>query len=94
MNMTQVLLAPIVTEKMYSANAKENSVGFWVNTKATKQMIKSCVERFFNVKVKSVQVANYKPEKVRFGNRTGYQNAKKKAYVQLQEGHSINFSEE
>lgn len=94
MNMTQVLIAPIVTEKMYSANAKENSVGFWVNTKATKQMIKSSVERFFNVKVKDIQVASYKPKKVRFGNRVGFQNARKKAYVQLHEGQSINFSEE
>lgn len=94
MNMSQVLIAPIVTEKMYSANAKENSVGFWVHTKATKQTIKSSVERFFNVKVKDIQVARYKPKKVKFGNKTGYQNARKKAYIQLHEGHSINFSEE
>ena len=89
LNLSHVLLAPIVSEKMMRSNAEENSVGFWVNPKANKQEIKLAVERFFKVDVLKVTTSRLGQEPVRFGGRPGVKKARKKAYVKLASGQEI-----
>jgi large subunit ribosomal protein L23 len=89
----RVLLAPVVTEKMVTSNARENSVGFWVLPSANKADIGAAVESFFKVTVERVRTVTVRPKQVRFGRSSGFQKAKKKAYVTLADGHTISFIE-
>lgn len=89
----QILLAPLVSEKAFSATANENSVVFWVQQSATKHEIKRAVESFFKVTVESVHTLNTRPKAVRFGRTAGYQKAKKKAYIKLADGHTLSLTE-
>ena len=91
---TQVLLAPLTTEKTSFVSDKYNQVVFRVRTDANKFEIKAAVETLFNVKVKSVQTSQVKAQRVeRFGRLKGFRSGWKKAYVVLQPGNEINFAD-
>ncbi|HMV37610.1 50S ribosomal protein L23 [Plasticicumulans sp.] len=87
----KVLLAPHVSEKGARAAEAGNQVVFKVATDATKPEIKGAVEMLFNVKVRSVSVANVKGKRKRFGAMQGRRSDWKKAYVSLAEGQEIDF---
>lgn len=87
----KVLLAPHVSEKGARAAEVGNQVVFKVATDATKPEIKGAVEMLFNVKVRSVSVANVKGKRKRFGAMQGRRSDWKKAYVSLAEGQEIDF---
>lgn len=92
--LSKVLIAPLVSEKTTSSGDRENSVAFWVNTKATKQDIKQAVEIYFpTVKVLSVRTVVKARIFVTFGKTSGRTKKRKKAYVKLAAGHQINFAE-
>ena len=61
---------------------------------ATKPEVKAAVELMFKVEVESVQIANVKGKKKRFGRFTGRRRNWKKAYVCLKPGQEINFAAE
>ncbi len=93
-SLSNVLIAPIVSEKAARSGERENSVAFWVNPKASKDEIKKAVEAFFpSVKVANVRTLVKGRDFVRFGSTEGRAKRKKKAYVTLAEGHQINFAE-
>ena len=86
----QILLAPHVSEKTIALAEAANQVAtFKVVRDATKPEIKEAVERLFNVKVKSVTVANVKGKRKRFGAIRGKRSDWKKAYVRLEAGQKI-----
>lgn len=87
----KVLLAPHVSEKGARAAEAGNQVVFKVATDATKPEIKGAVEMLFNVKVRSVSVANVKGKRKRFSAMQGRRSDWKKAYVSLAEGQEIDF---
>ena len=92
----QVLLAPQVSEKSTYVADKNNQVVFRVVESATKPEIKAAIELLFSTKDKkvevlSVQVANVKGKKKRFGKMNGRRKNWKKAYVCLKPGQEINF---
>ncbi len=87
----QVLLAPQVSEKSTYVADKNEQVVFRVVESATKPEIKAAVELLFKVQVESVQVANVKGKKKRFGKMMGRRKNWKKAYVCLKPGQEINF---
>jgi large subunit ribosomal protein L23 len=92
----QVLLAPQVSEKATYIAEKHNHVIFRVAQDATKSEIKAAVELMWkpqNIEVKSVQIANVKGKKKRFGRFIGRRSNWKKAYVSIQSGQEINFSD-
>ena len=65
---------------------------FEVAQGATKADVKAAVEEMFSVKVDAVNVINT-PSKARtFRFRTGTRGSKRKAYVRLAEGHTIDVS--
>ena len=57
---------------------------------ATKPQIKSAVEAIFGVKVKAVNTVVAKGKAKKFRGRDGERSDKKKAYVMLEEGNTID----
>ena len=90
-----LIIRPIVTEKMTAQTDLLNMYGFVVSKSANKFDIKNSVEKLYNVKVKSVRTMNYYGKtKSRFtkgGVIQGKRSAFKKAIVELFEGDSIDF---
>ena len=92
--LSQVLVAPIISEKATRIGEKQNQVLFKVLRDATKPEIKAAVELMFKVEVQAVNVANQKGKTKRFGGRIGRRDHAKKAYVSLKPGQELNFSGE
>ncbi|HYQ57008.1 MAG TPA: 50S ribosomal protein L23 [Draconibacterium sp.] len=91
----EILVKPLVTEKMTDQSERFNRYGFVVNRKASKPEIKKAVEDLYNVKVESVNTMVYggkvKSRYTKGGIITGKTAAFKKAIVTLVEGDSIDF---
>ena len=92
--LSQVLLAPIISEKATHLGEKRNQVLFKVLRDATKPEIKAAVELMFKVEVASVSTLVQKGKVKRFGRSTGRRDHVKKAYVSLKPGQELNFSGE
>jgi len=90
-NHYDVIRKPIITEKATLAS-EANAVVFQVAMDATKPMIKEAVEAVFGVKVKAVNTTITKGKVKRFKGRPGVRSDKKKAYVTLEEGNTIDVS--
>lgn len=86
-----VIRRPVITEKATLAS-ESNAVVFEVAPEAHKPQIKQAVEALFGVKVKAVNTVTTKGKQKRFRGRPGVRNDVKKAYVTLEEGHSIDVS--
>jgi len=92
--LSQVLVAPIVSEKATLVSEKQNQVTFKVLRDATKPEIKAAVELMFKVDVESVQTVVQKGKVKKFGRSIGRRDHIKKAYVSLKAGQELNFSGE
>ena len=86
-----VIKKPIITEKATMAS-EAGAVVFQVAMDATKPQIKEAVEAVFGVKVKAVNTTITKGKTKRFRGRPGVRSDKKKAYVTLEEGNTIDVS--
>ena len=90
-----ILLKPIVTEKMTSQGDKFNRYGFLVDRKANKLQIKKAVEEMYSVTVDSVNTLRYggkvKSRNTKSGLLIGKTASTKKAIVTLAEGNKIDF---
>lgn len=91
----EILIKPIITEKMTAQAEKLNRYGFVVAKAANKLEIKAAVEKMYNVKVDSVNTQQY-VGKVKTRNTTrgvaiGRVNRSKKAIVTLKQGEVIDF---
>ncbi|MEW5964451.1 MAG: 50S ribosomal protein L23 [Pseudomonadota bacterium] len=84
-----VILSPVITEKS-TLVSEANQVVFNVARKATKADVKMAVETLFNVKVKAVNTLVRKGKLKTFRGRAALQGDSKKAFVTLEEGHSID----
>ena len=80
---------PVITEKATLAG-ENNAFVFQVAMDATKPQIKEAVEAVFGVKVKAVNTTITKGKVKKFRGRTGERSDKKKAYVTLVEGNTID----
>jgi len=92
--LSQVLVAPIISEKATRLGEKQNQVLFKVLRDATKPEIKAAVELMFKVEVASVTTAVQKGKTKRFGRAIGRRDHVKKAFVSLKAGQELNFSGE
>ncbi|HEX2920361.1 MAG TPA: 50S ribosomal protein L23 [Bacteroidales bacterium] len=90
-----ILLRPIVTEKMTAQGDKHNRYGFIVDRNANKLQIKKAVEELYSVTVDSVNTLRYggkvKARNTKSGLLLGKTAATKKAVVTLAEGSKIDF---
>jgi len=89
----EIIIRPLVTEKMSYLQEDENKVGFVVDKAANKIEIRKAVEAKFDVKVKKVATVNMKGKVKRKGRFEGRRAGWKKAIVTLQEGFNIDFFE-
>ena len=80
---------PVITEKATMAS-EHGAVVFNVAMSATKPQIKEAIEAIFSVKVKAVNTTITKGKVKKFRGRTGERSDKKKAYVTLEEGNTID----
>jgi large subunit ribosomal protein L23 len=91
----EILIKPIVTEKMTIQGEKLNRYGFMVDRFANKIQIKTAVEEMYGVKVLDVNTMNYHGKrKSRFtkaGLLSGRTNHFKKAIVTLAGEDKIDF---
>jgi large subunit ribosomal protein L23 len=90
-----ILIKPIITEKMTAQAEKLNRYGFVVAKEANKLEIKAAVEKMYGVKVDNVNTQQY-VGKVKTRNTTrgvaiGRVNRGKKAIVTLKQGETIDF---
>ena len=90
-----ILLKPIVTEKMTGLSEKLNQFGFIVEKTANKIQIKLAVEEMYGVTVEAVNTMVYAGKrKSRFtktGVIAGRTKSFKKALVTLADGDTIDF---
>ena len=91
----EILIKPLVTEKMTILGDKLNRYGFVVDRNANKIQIKAAVEEMYGVKVLDVNTINYHGKrKSRFtkaGLLSGRTNHFKKAIVTLAGEDKIDF---
>jgi large subunit ribosomal protein L23 len=85
----ELIRRPIVTEKS-TLGSEHNQVAFEVPMDSSKPEIKIAVEGLFSVKVKAINTLRQKGKVKRFRGRLGKRADTKKAYVTLEEGHSID----
>ena len=89
--MYDVIRGPVVTEKSTALSEKHQMV-FRVALSATKPEIKAAIEGLFGVKVLGVNTLVTKGKTKRFRGIKGERSDKKKAYVTLEEGMTIDVS--
>ncbi len=83
---------PVITEKASMVTEMSNAVVFQVAMEASKPEIKEAVEAIFGVKVKAVNTTITKGKAKKFRGRAGERSDKKKAYVTLEAGNTIDVS--
>ena len=94
MELTEILIKPILTEKANGQQEKLRRYAFKVNRKANKLEIKKAVEDFYGVSVVDVNTAvvpgKNKTRYTKAGFIKGQKPAFKKALVTVAEGESID----
>ena len=86
----QILLKPLLTEKVVTAGQETNTYAFEVARRANKVEIRKAIEEAFKVKVLKVRTAMRKGGKRRFGARWMTNASVKRAYVTLADGDHID----
>ncbi|MDD3876322.1 MAG: 50S ribosomal protein L23 [Bacteroidales bacterium] len=90
-----VLIKPLITEKMTTVSEKFNRFGFIVDKRANKLQIKKAIEDLYGVSIKEINTMVYngklKSRNTKTGVVQGRTNAFKKAIVTLKEGETIDF---
>ncbi len=90
-----ILIKPIVTEKMTTLGEEFNRYGFVVEKSANKLQIKKAVEDLYGVKVSEVNTMRYSGKRKQRFTKSGVSVGKtpsyKKAVVTLAEGEVIDF---
>ncbi|MDZ4824295.1 MAG: 50S ribosomal protein L23 [Flavobacteriales bacterium] len=93
--MKEVLIKPLITEKMTAISEKQNKFGFIVNVDANKIEIKKAVEKSYSVTVEQVNTMRYdgkrKFRNTKKGVVEGRSKSYKKAIVKLKVGDTIDF---
>jgi large subunit ribosomal protein L23 len=96
--MHNILIRPLITEKMTNITAVQNKYGFIVNPKANKVEIAKAIEQKFNVHVLDIKTLKHKGKtKTQFrksGRFVGKTSKYKKAVVTLKEGETIELFEQ
>ena len=92
MDASQVLLAPIVSEKSY-AGTSVGKYTFRVHDDAHRTQVRQAVEQLFDVQVVRVNIVKVQPKPKRRGQIRGTRHGWKKAIVQLKPGYTIEFFE-
>ena len=94
MNSSNVLIRPVITEKVNGQIEKSSRYTFVIKRSANKLEVKKAVEAFYGVKVENVNTARVpakaKTRMTKAGILSGRKSGYKKAIVTLAEGDSID----
>jgi large subunit ribosomal protein L23 len=88
-----IVIQPIISEKMEFLQEAQRKYAFRVHTDANKIQIKGAIEAIYKVTVTDVNVMNRKGKKRRLRWIEGRRASWKKAIVTLKEGDSIEYFE-
>ena len=92
--MSEILIRPLISEKMNTLSQKLNKVGFLVDKESNKIQIKTAVEKMYGVSVQSVDTAvvpgKAKVRYTRKGMTRGSKSSYKKAFVTVAVGENID----
>jgi large subunit ribosomal protein L23 len=90
MNIEQILLKPVITEKSTLMASNDNKYVFKIGMKANKQLVAAAIKQIYNVEPKSVNIVNIrrKTKRTRYG--VGMKPAWKKAIITLKSGEKID----
>ena len=95
--MKNILIKPLITEKMTAESERINAYGFVVNDDANKIEIKDAVEKIYGVTVAGVRTmrvdGKVRSRFTRTGVLRGRSESYKKAIVRLVDGDVIDFYE-
>ena len=87
-----IIIKPVLTEKMTIQGEKLNRYGFIVDVRANKLQIRNAVEQMYNVVVNTVNyMGKLKSRYTKAGLLEGRANNFKKAIVTLKDGDKIDF---
>jgi large subunit ribosomal protein L23 len=93
--MKEILIRPLITEKMTRITDKQGKFGFVVNVEANKIEIAAAVEKAYSVKVEKVNTLRYDGKrKYRYTTKgiiEGRSASYKKAIIKLKAGETIDF---
>lgn len=93
--MKEILIRPLITEKMTRITDKQGKFGFIVNVDANKIEIATAVEKAYGVTVEKVNTLRYDGKrKFRYTTKgiiEGRSASYKKAIIKLKAGESIDF---
>ena len=82
-----IIIKPLVTEKMTAISEKRNCYGFIVDRRADKLQIKEAIEKLYEVKVASVNTLIQRGKATNRYTKAGFikgsKSSFKKVYVQL-----------
>ena len=92
MDVRQVIVEPVISEKSYALMA-EGRYTFRVNDRAHKTQIRHAVEEIFGVKVAEVRTSRVRSKPKRRGVHSGKTRGWKKAIVELAPGERIELFE-
>ena len=91
----QIILKPIITEKMTQMGEKLNRYGFLVDKRANKLEIKKAIKDVYGVEVTSINTMMYggktKTRYSKAGFIAGKSSSYKKAIITLAQGETIDF---
>ncbi len=90
-----ILIKPIISEKMTALGEKLNRYGFIVHKEANKLQIKDAIEELYGVDVLGVNTMRYSGKNKSRNTKTGLIGGRtksfKKAIITLAEGETIDF---
>ena len=89
MNLHEVIVRPVITEKGLTLKEEGRTLCFEVADNSSKQQIREAVERIFKVKVQGVRTMVVPGKLRRRGRHFGYRPDWKKAYVTLKDGEKM-----
>jgi large subunit ribosomal protein L23 len=93
--MSEILIRPLVTEKMTSIQDRQGKFGFVVKQSANKIEIKKAIEKTYGVNVIQINTIRYdgklKHRYTKVGVVSGRSAGYKKAIVKLAAGETIDF---
>lgn len=94
MKLSDVLIKPVLSEKVNKQTEKFNRYTFIVDRKANKLEIKKAVEEFYGIQVQEVNTlvmpSKAKSRNTKAGIVSGRKSAKKKAVVTIAKGETID----
>ena len=98
MDYTNIIIRPLLSEKVSRLSEKSKQYAFHVATHSNKLQIKDAVEKKFSVKVKKVRTMNYKGKmkntSVKSNGKvlrtSGFRSDWKKAIIILSDGYEID----